>query len=435
MNKTTLGVLVGNRGFFPDALCREGREAVLAALKRAGIAAVALSPRDTKHGGVETPADARKCADLFRHHAAAIDGILITLLNFGDERAAADAVRWSGLQVPVLVHAFPDSPDRMGVDRRRDSFCGKISVCNNLRQYGIRYSLTGAHTLDPASPEFDAELQAFAAVCRVMRGLRGARIGAIGARPGAFKTVRCSEKLLEASGISVETVDLSDILGRCERLGDRDPAVRRKLRDIEAYVPAGGVPARARRRMARLAAVVEAWMESEGVTAAAVQCWTALEEYFGVEPCTVMSMWSQRLLPCACEVDAAGAVAMLSLRLASGRQSALLDWNNNFGDDPEACLPAGLLESPRMRCQEIIAGTVGRDNAFGTVEGRIRPGPFTFGRLTTDDLAGRIRGYAGERHFEAASLKTFGGYGVARIPALPSCCATSAARGSSITSR
>src|SRR5207244_7322044 len=101
-----------------------------------------------------------------------------------------------------------------------DSFCGKMSVCNNLRQYRIRYSLTRLHTLDPDSPDFRAALRRFAATCNVVRRLKNARIGAIGARPAAFNTVRFSEKLLEASGISVETLDLSEALGWVRRIKD-----------------------------------------------------------------------------------------------------------------------------------------------------------------------------------------------------------------------
>jgi len=138
MKKATLGVILGNRGFFPDKLVEQGRTEVLNTLKRAGINAVALSPRTTKFGSVETLEDARKCAKLFRQNADKIDGILVALPNFGDERGVAESIRHSGLNVPGLVQASPDDPRKMTSSNRRDSFCGKISVCNNLRQYSIR---------------------------------------------------------------------------------------------------------------------------------------------------------------------------------------------------------------------------------------------------------------------------------------------------------
>jgi len=233
----TLGLIVGNRGFFPSHLCEDGRAIILKVLEKEGINAVAISPDETPYGSVESLEEARKLAELFKAHADEIDGVLVTLPNFGDERAIANTLRWSGLDVPVLIHAFSDVVDTMTIEDRRDSFCGKMSVCNNLRQYGIKYTLTTQHTVDPESESFLSDLCKFTATCRVVRGLKGARIGALGARPTAFNTVRYSEKLLENSGISIETLDLSEAFGRVENLADNDPAVTAKLEAIEEYVP------------------------------------------------------------------------------------------------------------------------------------------------------------------------------------------------------
>src|SRR5438094_4065270 len=230
---TTLGVIVGNRGFFPSHRCSTGRTDILDALERGGLSAVALSAEATPCGSVETLTDARACADLFRSHRDEIDGVLVTLPNFGDERAVANTLRWASLNVPVLIHAFNDDGARMTLRDRRDSFCGKMSVCNNLRQYRIPYSLTRLHTMAPDAPDFRADLRRFAATCNVVRRLKNARIGAIGARPAAFNTVRFSEKLLEASGISVETLDLSEALGWVRRMKDDDKELQEKLGAIQ----------------------------------------------------------------------------------------------------------------------------------------------------------------------------------------------------------
>ena len=60
--------------------------------------------------------------------------------------------------------------------------------------------------------------------------MKGARIGAIGARITPFKAVRFSEKLLEASGISVETIDLSEIITAVGKLKGSDLQVQSKLK-------------------------------------------------------------------------------------------------------------------------------------------------------------------------------------------------------------
>jgi L-fucose isomerase-like protein len=435
MKKTTLGVIVGNRGFFPDHLCDSGRKTIIKVLEEEGIGVVVLSPEDTAFGSVSTLGDAQKCADLFKQHRDEIDGILLTLPNFGEERPIANTLRWAGLDVPVLIHAFPDDPQKMTIADRRDSFCGKMSACNNLYQFGIKYSLTTLHTVDPESAGFRADLQRFAATCRVVRGLKNARMGAIGARPMAFNTVRYSEKLLERTGITVETLDLSEVFGWAGRLSNDDPKVKAKLEQINDYVPTKGIPAESLAKMAKLGLVIEDWMAENNLVASAIQCWTSLEEFYGVVPCTIMSMMSNDLMPSACETDIAGVVGMYAMALASQKPSALVDWNNNYGEDPDKAvifhcsnLPKGVFTNqndaglispddiPVMDYQEIIAGTVGKESTFGTVVGRVRAEPFTYCRVSTDDINGKILAYVGEGQLTNDPLKTFGGYGVVQIP-------------------
>jgi L-fucose isomerase-like protein len=198
----TMGLIVGNRGFFPDHLAKTGREEMIQVLQAAGMDVVALGPEASKHGAVETHEEAKRCAALFKAASNKIDGIIVSLPNFGDERAIADTLRLARLDVPVLIQATPDTPSKMTIAHRRDSFCGKMSACNNLQQYRIPYSLTSLHTEAPNSEEFKKDLDWFTGVCRVVKGVRNLRIGAIGARPAAFNTVRYSEKILEANGIS-----------------------------------------------------------------------------------------------------------------------------------------------------------------------------------------------------------------------------------------
>ncbi|MEJ2422551.1 MAG: L-fucose/L-arabinose isomerase family protein, partial [Acidobacteriota bacterium] len=425
MSKTTLGVIVGNRGFFPGALAEEGRKEILETLEAEGYRTVCLTPEQTRHGAVESLQEARKCADLFKQHGDEIDGILVTLPNFGDERAVANTLRMSGLEVPVLIQAYPDEPNKMLMGGRRDSFCGKMSVCNNLWQYGIRYTLTTLHTVAPSSEGFKKDLESFAATCRIVKGLKGLRVGVLGARPAAFNTVRFSEKLLEHAGITVETLDLSEVFGKIGRLGDGEAKVKAKLESLGGYVQTGGVPQASLVKMAKFGVVVDEWMAANELAGTSIQCWTAMEEFFGVVPCTLMSMMSNNLLPSACETDMTGMVGMYVLQLASGTPSAIVDWNNNYGEDPDKCvifhcsnLPKHFFEDFKMDFQEIIAGSVGKENTFGTVVGKLKTGPITYCRVSTDDLGGGMRAYVGEGETTDDRPASFGGYGVLKVPQL-----------------
>lgn len=189
--------------------------------------------------------DARRYAAYFREQREHIDGLVICPPNFGDEIAISEFVNEARLNVPILLQASNDEIDRVDVKSRRDAFCGKFSVANNFYQYGVPWTDTATHTCDVDSAEFAADLDGFARVCRVVRGLRRARIGSIGARTGAFQTMRFSEKLLQASGLTVVTVDLSEIIFAARALADDAPEVKAKLEEIAAY---GRIPYTSSRR-------------------------------------------------------------------------------------------------------------------------------------------------------------------------------------------
>ena len=422
----TLGVIIGNRDFFPDVLVGEARKDLTKLFESLGVRAVMFTPEQTKLGGVETYADARKCADLFATHRNEIDGVLVCLPNFGDEKGVADTLKMAALNVPVLVQGYPDDLNALGVERRRDAFCGKISVCNNLKQANIPFTLTKKHVVHPTKDEtFRADLEKFVAVCRVTKKLRKARFGAVGARPGAFNTVRYSEKILERYGISVTTVDLSEILGKAGKLSASDVGVKAKLAEIDAYAPAKEVPGDKLVQMARLGVVLDDFIAANDLDSTAIQCWTSLQQNWGCNVCTCMSMMSQKLMPSACETDITGALSMYALSLASQRPSALVDWNNNYGGDDDKCVlfhcgnwPKDFAPDTRIANAPILGSTLGVENTYGAMEGRTPRGPLTYARFTTDDTAGVIRGYVGQGETTDDELNTFGHRAVAKVPRL-----------------
>jgi len=420
--QTTLGVIIGNRDFFPDKLVAAARTEILDLFQQLSITPILLSDADSKLGGVETFAEAQKCAALFRKHAEEIDGILVVLPNFGDEKGVADTIKLPGLQVPVLVQACPDDLNLMDVVNRRDAWCGKISVCNNLYQYGIKYSLTTKHVVSLKDPSFIEDLNQFTATCRVVNGLRKVRIGAVGARPTAFNTVRYSEKLLQRHGISVTTVDLSEILGNANKLTAADASVKQKLEKIHAYANTGKTPNDRLVQIAKLDVVLEEFMQANALDATAIQCWTSLQQNYGCNVCTSMSMMSENMLPSACEVDVTGTLSMYAMQLASGSPSALVDWNNNYANDDSKCVlfhcgnwAKSFLPDIMISTAPILGTSVGTENTYGALDGRTPAMTLTYGRISTDDCKGIIKAYVGEGELTNDALETFGNRAVAEI--------------------
>ncbi len=427
IQKTTLALIVGTRDFFPAEPVLRARREVIAMLAGLGVEVVIPDETASNMGALETWDDAKKWAAHFRANRDRIDGILVLLPVFAPERGIADCIKLSELTVPVLVQAYPDDPDKLDVARRGDAFCGKISLTNNLYQYGIPFSVTEQHTVLPSDPRFGADLAKFLGVCRVVRGLKRARIGAVGARPAIFNTVRFSEKLLQASGITITTVDLSEIFGAAGRLANDDPKVKARLDGIRAYTDVGDTPSEPLLKMAKMGVVLDDWIAENEVDATGIQCWTSIQRNYGINACTLMSMYSENLMPSGCEVDITGVISMYALQLASGRPSALVDWNNNYADEPDKCVLfhcgnwARSFFKPgdvKMRYGEILATVLGEQNTYGTVSAAAVASPMTYARLSTDDRRGAIKTYVGEGRITDDPLDTFGSRAVVEIPEL-----------------
>lgn len=399
------GIIIGTRAYFNSELVKDVRKQLLRTLADEGYDYVILPEDATPTGSssIETREDGLKCAELFRQNRDRIDGIIVSLPNFGFEIGIINAISVADLNVPILVQACDDENDKVDLDSRRDAFCGKISVCNNLYQYGIPFTDTTLHTYSIYSELLAKDINKFAGICRVVNGLRHARVGAIGARPAGFQTVRASEKLLQKSGITVVPVDLSEILGAARKIEDTDVELLKKLEEIKCYAV---VPKEYSDKLvlqAKFGVAVERWIEANQIDAVAVQCWDSLEQNYGCAACVTMSMLGEKLLPAACEVDIAGAVSMYALTLAAQGQSALLDWNNNFAEDRNKCVCTHCGNFPKSFVRNdlklgtlgVLGRTLGKVNTFGAVYGKVTKGDFTFFRISTDDTKGVIKAYLG----------------------------------------
>lgn len=425
--KLTFGVIVGTRGIFNSKLAREGRKLIIEKLKNIGYNTVILPANTTPTGAVETLSDARKCATLFSENRGKIDGIIVTLPNFGDELGIINTLKYAELDVPILVHAEDDDNDKVDVKSRRDAFCGKLSVCNNLYQYGYSFTDTTYHTCKVTSEIFETDIHDFAAVCRVVGGLKHTRIGAIGARPAAFQTMRVSEKLLQAYGITVVPVDMSEILAEAVKIDNQASELKTRLSEIKQY---GTIPSYIKEEkivtQAKFGLAIEKWIKENEIDAAAVQCWESIQKNYGCSSCLSMSMLGEKLIPCGCEVDIAGVISMYMLALAAGRPSALLDWNNNFGDDRDVCVCTHCSNYPKsffnndieISNLDVLGTTLGQENCFGAVKGKVKAGATTYLRISTDDTLGEIKSYLGEAEFTDDPYGMDGGIAVTRIPDL-----------------
>lgn len=414
MEKIRLALYFGNRGFFPGELIADARRELAEAVSRNGLEYLMMDPALTRYGGVETLAEGKRFAEFLEKNRGKYDGIILCLPNFGDENGALEALR--EVTVPILVQAYPDEPDKMDFSHRRDALCGKIAMCNCLRQRGIRYSLTAQPTVHPLTKEFDEDLRVFAGVCRVVKGMKRLRIGAIGARTTAFKTVRIDEIAMENKGIGVETVDLSQVFARMREVPPEAVAFQKsifgKYRGWEAYPPVK------LEQMARLAAVLKDLIEEMELHAVAIRCWPELEQQLQIAPCLAMAELNEHGIPAACEMDVSNAVMMRALSLASDSPVMLLDVNNNGAQADECILfhcsaiPASFMGGPgQVKEHLMFRKSYGQGSGAGIHVGKILPGEVTFGSLKTE--AGQLRAFVAQGDLTDAPVgKDFFGCGV-----------------------
>lgn len=419
--KTTFALFFGNRGFFPASLIHSARIELSKTMQDLGHQVIMLPEEATRFGAVETPEEGEIYARFLREQRGNFGGVILCLPNFGDENGAVAALKEAG--VPILIQAYPDDLDRMSPELRRDAFCGKLSILDVFRQNEIKFTALKPHVVSPGSERFAENIETFDRICRVVGGLQGLVVGAIGARTTAFKTVRIDETALQRHGITVETLDLSEIFARVSKVSSGDKRYKAKAEVLQAIASWQDVPGNALENIVRLGVVLDEIIAEYRMDAVSVRCWLEMQRQLGISPCVLLGELNERGIPTACEVDVGSAVAMSALHLASGNVPACLDWNNNYGDEDNKCIlfhcgpvPKSLMAEPgRITDHAILENETGKGCGYGCNQGRIAPVDFTFANLITD--SGRLKLYLGQGRFTGEPIPAdfFGCAGVAEI--------------------
>lgn len=419
--KTTFALFFGNRGFFPASLIAEARDTLPRVFKQMGHDSIMLDAEATRYGAVETPTEGAAYAEFLAKNKGKFGGVILSLPNFGDETGAVAALKDAG--VPIFIQAYPDENDKMSPELRRDAFCGKMSIMDVFYQYNVPFTIRKPHVVAPTSPAFKDNVAYFDSLCRVVNGLKSMTVGAIGARTTPFKTVRADEVALQRHGITVETVDLSSVIAEVRAMNPTDAAVKEKAEQLSKATSWQGVPDASKENSAKFGVVMDKLVKDMQLDAVAIRCWTEMQTELGISPCIVMGLLNDRFMPSACEVDVANAVAMYALSLGAAQPPALLDWNNNYGDDENKCIlfhcgpvPPSLMRGKgQISDHLIIKNSIGDGKGYGCNVGAIAATDFTFSSLLTEN--GKLKFYVGEGKFtdDPIPARFFGCAGVAKI--------------------
>ena len=413
----------GNRGFFPASLIAGAREEMVKAVTDAGYDYIIAPEELTRYGAVETRREGWKYAEWLKSHEGEYDGVIMSLPNFSDENGAIAALEHCSK--PIYIQAYPDEIGKMDFDHRRDSYCGKFSIEDVFHQYGVQYTVFAPHVVSPLSKEFEQNLHDFAAVCRVVNGMRHFSIGVLGARTSKFKTVRYDEITLQKYGITCETFDLSDLFWRVEQYADNDKKVLDRKEHLKNYTDFSLVPDEKLTALAKVSVVIDDYMSEFRLDCITLRCWEEMQTVLGIAPCVLLSELNDRGIVASCEIDLCSAINMYSMQLATGKPTACLDWNNNYGNDENKVIlfHCGSTAQKLMKSKGLVTdhkmfakGCPGC--GWGANEGRIASFPMTLSNCKTED--GKLTFYVDEGEFTDDNIEKgfFGCGGVAKIPYL-----------------
>lgn len=421
VEKSTFALYFGNRGFFPESLIAEARKELTEALNKLGYGYIMMDASLTRYGAVESPQEGRLYAKFLAEKKGKFDGVILCLPNFGDETGAISALEEAG--VPIYILAYPDELDKMQFHQRRDAFCGKFSIMDVFYQYGLPYTAFPPHVVHPNSETFKEQINIFDQVCQIVKGMRRITVGALGARTTAFKTVRYDELALQKYGITTEVLDMSEVFRRVRKQDIKSEKAKVKAETLKNYTNFKNVPAKAFENLVRFGVVIDEIIEEYNLDALAIRCWLEMEMEFGVAPCVLLGEINDRGFPAACELDICNAISMYALHLATGKPATCLDWNNNYGDDPDKCIlfhcgpvPQTLMEAKgEVIDHPMFAKALGAGYGYGCNIGRIAATPMTFASSKTQD--GKLFFYFGEGEFTGEPIQEgfFGCGGVVKI--------------------
>ncbi len=423
MKKTTFALFFGNRGFMPAELIKGAREDMMKAVTDAGYDYILMDEKATRYGAVETRDEGRIYHDWLKSHEGEYDGVILCMPIFIDENGAVTALQ--DANVPILMQAYPDEIGKMDFAHRRDAFCGKFSVTDVFCQYKIPFTVLKPHVVNPLSEQFRENLNEFAGVCRVVKGMKRFNIGCIGARTTAFKTVRFDEVTLQRYGINVESFDLSELIFKVQKMEDENPKVLSKIERLKNYTNFSLVPTSSVLTLAKISVVIDEYIEEYHLDAIALRCWNEMENILRVCPCVLLSELNERGIVASCEIDLCSAITMRAMNLASGMPTACLDWNNNYGTDENKvvlfhCGPVAqsLMTEKGVFTEHKMFIKNDPGSGWGTNEGRIKAFPMTFSNCKTENGKLYVYDSLGEFTGEPIEKAFFGCGGVAKIPDL-----------------
>jgi len=391
MKKVKLGFVPSHREPFGEEWAKNMRSRCLAAMaKTPGLEVVVPDESMTQNGLVRNLEDAKKTLALFKKNEVA--GLIIGGMTFGHETTAVGVIA-AGMPVgtPVLQFATKGEVTKEGL-RPSDSWCGQFMITSALKRREIVFE--HVPTCFPEEPVFAEAMARFTRACAATESFRGARIGQLGARPEEFESVWWDEASLQRDfNQTVVPIDLADIFARLDAVEAGEAEVKKAAEEIAAGAQ---VPAEAKdyvTTLARMEIALKRLAQEKELDVMAVNCWTQVQERYGICVCSVLGRLTDQGYLCSCEVDVYGGATMIAAAAAGLGETAphFIDWTELHPEQKNVWLAWHCGNAPPSLCGEGCQACLNQHMilpvkpSWGTREFTLKTGPVTCCRLVEYD--------------------------------------------------
>ena len=244
-----------------------------------------------------------------------VDAIFIINCNFGNEEAAGTIAKMMNL--PVLLWGPRDM--QFGEDGMRytDSQCGLFAISKQLQSYHIPFSYIENCKIEDEI--FSKELKRFLSVATMIKNFRNMKITQVGTRLNPFKSVMSNElELIEKFGFNIQTVNMTVAEDKLERLyKEKNEQLEKDAEEIKKKYDVAGTGNEMLKKMLTFVYFYIEIFEETGADVLTTECWTAMPQAFGANPCLAMSILGDMGYIVTCESDIHGAVSNVLLMSAT----------------------------------------------------------------------------------------------------------------------
>lgn len=319
MEKIKLGIAPTRRFCFSKEDAHRFKDIILEKM-RADERVEVIDIDDINEEGLiyDSVGDVDKIADKFI--ATKVDAVFFPHCNFGTEDTVAKVAKKVGK--PVLLWGPRDEDPLEDGSRLRDTQCGLFATGKILRRFNVKFTYIPNCAID--DPIFVRGFDTFLRAVSVVKAFNKARILQIAPRPASFWTMMYNEgELLEKFGIQVFPITLKELELRTLSIEEEGGKVLNDtVAQIKEIVDCTGADENAVRRTAALKLAIRSYANEQACTAAAIQCWNALQDSLGIMPCMVNGLLTDEGLPVTCETDIHGAITCIMAHAAAMYKTA-----------------------------------------------------------------------------------------------------------------